>query len=222
MSAQPPLIIDMVSDVVCPWCYIGKRFLETAIASRPEIPVDLRFRPYFLNPWVPREGITREEYLIAKFGSVERYNAAGSRVIEAAAAAGLKYDRDKIKRQPNTLDCHRLIRWAEAIGNAAQMKQRLMELYFAEGGDLTNPEVLEAAAAACGLDAIETRDDLAGDRDIESVVAEAQSIQDAGIQSVPCFVFGRMIAVSGAHPPDYLASAIERAAAEQAKRVAAE
>ena len=114
MADATPLSIDVVSDVVCPWCYIGKRFLEKAIALKPEIPVEVRFRPYFLNPWVPREGISREQYLITKFGSVERYNANSQRIVDAAAHAGLDYARDKIKRQPNTLDCHRLIRWAAA------------------------------------------------------------------------------------------------------------
>src|SRR3984957_8083957 len=146
MSETPPegpaLTIDMVSDVVCPWCYVGKRLLETAIASQPEIPVAGSFRPYFITPWVPRAGMSREDYLIAKFGSVERYNAAGGRIIEAAAALGLPYERDKIKRQPNTLDCHRLILWAGEIGHAAAMKQRLMQLYFGEGGDLTDADVL--------------------------------------------------------------------------------
>src|SRR3979411_3068685 len=105
MSASA-LTIDVISDVVCPWCYIGKRFLEQAIALKPEIPVEVRFRPYFLNPWVPREGISREEYLITKFGSVERYNSNNNRVVEAAAAAGLDYQRDRIKRQPHHLDSH--------------------------------------------------------------------------------------------------------------------
>ena len=136
MTALP---IDMVSDVVCPWCFIGKRRLEKAIALKPEIPVAVRFHPYFLNPWVPREGISREEYLVTKFGSVERYNSNAKRVAEQAAGEGLIYACDKIKRQPNTLDCHRLILWAGDIGNAAQMKQRLMDLYFTEGGDLTDP-----------------------------------------------------------------------------------
>jgi predicted DsbA family dithiol-disulfide isomerase len=222
MTASPALTIDMVSDVVCPWCYVGKRLLETAIASKPEIPVEVRFRPYFLNPWVPREGMSREDYLIAKFGSVERYNSAGHRIIEAAAALGLPYDRDKIKRQPNTLDCHRLIFWADQIGKAGAMKQRLMELYFSEGGDLTDPEVLAKAAADCGLDADAVRRRLAGEDDVAGVTAEAQSSHNAGIESVPCFIFGGMLAVSGAQPPDYLAAAIERAAAEQARRVAAE
>jgi predicted DsbA family dithiol-disulfide isomerase len=220
MTTTAPLPIDVVSDVVCPWCYIGKRLLERAIALKPEIPVEVRFRPYFLNPWVPREGMSREDYLTAKFGSVERYNSNSQRVIDAAAFAGLTYARDKIKRQPNTLDCHRLILWA---GNdAARMKQRLMELYFSEGGDLTDREVLVQAAADCGLDADDVRRRLASDDDVQQVEAEANWAKEAGIDGVPCFILGNVIAVSGAQAPDYLAQAIERAAAEVARRVAAE
>jgi len=137
MTNALPLPIDIVSDVVCPWCYIGKRLLELAVAQKPDIAVELRFRPYFLNPWVPREGISREEYLVTKFGSVARYNANNQRVVDAAAHVGLPYAREKILRQPNTLDCHRLIFWASQIGMAAALKQRLMSLYFAEGADLT-------------------------------------------------------------------------------------
>jgi predicted DsbA family dithiol-disulfide isomerase len=215
-----PLPIDVVSDVVCPWCYIGKRFLERAIALQPEIPVEVRFHPYFLNPWVPREGISREQYLITKFGSVERYNANSQRVIDAAAAAGLVYARDKIKRQPNTLDCHRLIQWAG--GNAAAMKQRLMELYFSEGGDLTSRDVLVQAAVDCGLDGEDVRRKLATEHDVAEVEAQANSAKEAGIDGVPCFIFGGLLGVSGAHPPESLAQAIERAAQEVARRVAAE
>src|SRR4051794_11039306 len=123
-----PLPIDVISDVVCPWCFVGKRMLEKAIALKPEIPVEVRFHPYFLNPWVPREGMSREDYLTRKFGSVERYNQNSSRIMEAAAHASLTYARDKIMRQPNTLDCHRLIAWAD--GDGARMKQRLMDIYF--------------------------------------------------------------------------------------------
>jgi predicted DsbA family dithiol-disulfide isomerase len=220
MNTATPLPIDVVSDVVCPWCYIGKRFLEQAIALKPEVPAAVRFHPYFLNPWVPREGISREQYLITKFGSVERYNANSQRVIDAAALAGLTYARDKIMRQPNTLDCHRLIRWAG--DNAAAMKQRLMELYFSEGGDLTSLDVLVQAAIDCGLDGNEVRRRLATDADVAEVEAEANSAKEAGIDGVPCFIFGGLLAVSGAHPPEYLAQAIERAAQEIAKRVAAE
>jgi predicted DsbA family dithiol-disulfide isomerase len=222
MTDTAPLSIDVVSDVVCPWCFIGKRLLETALTLRPEIATEVRFRPYFLNPWIPRAGINRDEYLTAKFGSVEAYNSGASRVAEAAASVGLTYARDKIKRQPNTLDCHRLILWADRIGNAAQMKQRLMQLYFAEGGDLTNREVLVGAAADCGLDADEVRTLLASETDVARIEAEANSAKEAGIDGVPCFIFGGLTAVSGAQPPAYLADMIERTAAELSRRVAAE
>jgi predicted DsbA family dithiol-disulfide isomerase len=222
MTTTSPLPIDVISDVVCPWCYIGKRRLEQAIALKPEIPVEVHFRPYFLNPWVPREGISREQYLITKFGSVERYNANNQRVVDAAAAAGLTYARDKILRQPNTLDCHRLILWAGLDGNGARMKQRLMALYFSEGGDLTDREVLVKAAADCGLDPARVRELLASDQDIDQVTAEANSAKDAGIDGVPCFIFGGLLAVSGAQAPEQLAQAIERAAAEFGRSVAAE
>jgi predicted DsbA family dithiol-disulfide isomerase len=216
------LPIDVVSDVVCPWCFIGKRRLEKAIALKPAIPVEVRFRPYFLNPWIPREGISREEYLTTKFGSPERYRGIAQRVAAAAAGEGLTYDIDGIKRQPNTLDCHRLIRWAGESGNAARMKQRLMDIYFTEGGDLTDREVLVQAAADCGLDAADVRTRLAGERDVEQVEQEANAAKEAGIDGVPCFIFAGKFAVAGAQSPEHLARAIERAAAEFARTEAAE
>jgi predicted DsbA family dithiol-disulfide isomerase len=213
-ASNPALAIDVVSDVVCPWCYIGKRRLEQAVALVPDVAVEIRFRPYFLNPWVPREGIRREEYLTTKFGSPDRYKDIAKRVAAAAAAEGLVYAIDKIARQPNTLDCHRLILWAEEIGAAARMKQRLMELYFAEGADLSDPEVLVSAAVACGLEGNVIRERLAGDTDVDRVEREANVAKEAGIDGVPCFIFGNMLAVSGAQAPEYLAGAIRRAAAE--------
>ena len=216
------LPIDMVSDVVCPWCFIGKHRLEKAIALRPDIAVEVRFRPYFLNPWVPREGISREEYLTTKFGSPERYRSIARRVAEAAAAEGLTYALDGIKRQPNTLDCHRLILWAGETGNAARMKQRLMDLYFTEGGDLTDRDVLIGAAADCGLDADLVRRQLAGEDDVARVAQEAETAKEAGIDGVPCFIFDGSLAVQGAQAPEYLAQAIARAADGRAKHVAAE
>jgi predicted DsbA family dithiol-disulfide isomerase len=128
MSNLKPLKIDIVSDVVCPWCYIGKRRIENALALVPDVPVEVRWRPFFLNSWVPREGISRDEYLTAKFGSPEAYKGMSGRVVEAAADEGLLYRPELVKRQPNTIDCHRLIHWAEAHGKAADMEQRLMEL----------------------------------------------------------------------------------------------
>ena len=207
-----PVTIDVVSDVVCPWCFIGKRRLEKALALKPNIPVQVRFHPYFLNPWVPREGMSREDYLTTKFGSPERYQAIAGRVAAAAAAEGLTYAVDKMRRQPNTLDCHRLILWAEAIGKAAEMKQHLMDLYFTQGADLSDRNVLVAAGAAVGLDAAETRAKLETDQDVDKVESAANSAKDAGIDGVPTFILGGVAAVSGAQSPEVLANAIEQVA----------
>jgi predicted DsbA family dithiol-disulfide isomerase len=218
MSASKPsaaaLAIDVVSDVVCPWCFIGKRRLEKALALTPDIPVEVRWHPYFLNPWVPREGISREQYLTTKFGSVDRYKGMAQRVAAAAAEEGLTYALDKIARQPNTLDCHRLILWAGNTGDPGRMKQRLMELYFSEGADLSDPEVLVGAAIDCGMDGDLVRRLLASDADVERVTREAEQAKEAGIDGVPCFILGGLLAVSGAQAPDDLAGAIARAAAE--------
>ena len=214
MAALKPLKIDVVSDVVCPWCYIGKKRIENALTLVPDVPVELHFRPFFLNSWVPREGIGRDEYLTAKFGSVEAYKGIAGRVVAAAGEEGLSYRPDLVKRQPNTIDCHRLIHWAEAQGKAAEMKQRLMELYFRDGGDLTDIDVLVQAAADCGLGADEVRRRLASDEDVALISGQAQEASDKGISGVPTFVFAQKYAVSGAQPADQLARAIRQVSAE--------
>ena len=217
-SEAAPLPILVVSDVVCPWCFIGKRRLEKALALKPDIPAQVHWRPYFLNPWVPREGMDRKAYLETKFGSVERYAAMARRISAAAAEEGLAYNLDKIARQPNTLDCHRLILWARNIGEAARMKQRLMELYFSEGADLSDREVLVRAALECGMDGEVTRSLLASDADVARVEQEANAAKEAGIEGVPCFIFANALAISGAQAPEYLADALQRAANESRER----
>jgi predicted DsbA family dithiol-disulfide isomerase len=225
MSALKPLQIDIVSDVVCPWCYIGKKRIEDALALASDVPVHVNWRPFFLNPWVPREGISRDEYLTAKFGSPEAYKGIAGRVVQAAADEGLEYNSPLVKRQPNTIDCHRLIHWAEAWqatlgslpkngGKAAQMKQRLMELYFRDGGDLTSVDVLVQAAADIGMDADSVRKRLATDEDVELISGHAQEASEKGISGVPTFVFAGKYAVSGAQPADQLARAIRQVSAE--------
>jgi predicted DsbA family dithiol-disulfide isomerase len=211
-----PVRIDIVSDVVCPWCFIGKKRLENAVAMKPDVPVELHWRPYFLNDWIPREGISREEYLTTKFGSVERYKGIAQRVAAAAQAEGLTYAMDKISRQPNTLDAHRLIRWAGEIGKAAEMKQTLMDFYFTQGGDLTDRETLVRAASEVGLDADRVGADLASDKDVAEIEREAEAAKEAGIQGVPMFIFDGRFAVSGAQAPETLAEAIERASQQSA------
>ena len=214
MSSLKPLKIDIVSDVVCPWCYVGKKRIENALALVPDVPVEVNFRPFFLNPWVPREGISRDEYLTTKFGSVDAYKGIAGRVVAAADQEGLVYRPDLVKRQPNTTDCHRLIHWAEAKGKAAEMKQRLMELYFRDGGDLTDVDVLVQAAADVGLDADDVRKRLATDEDIDLISGQAQEASDKGISGVPTFVFAQKYAISGAQAPELLARAIRQVSAE--------
>jgi len=214
MSALKPLTIDIVSDVVCPWCYIGKHRIEEALKQVTDVPVEVNWRPFFLNPWVPREGISREEYLTTKFGSVEAYKGIAGRVVAAAEQEGLSYRPELVARQPNTIDCHRLIHWADAIGKAPEMKQRLMELYFRDGGDLTDVNVLVQAAADCGLDSSDVRARLATDEDVALVSGNAQEAAEKGISGVPTYVFAHKYAVSGAQDPQMLARAIRQVSAE--------
>ena len=221
ISKEPVRVhIDVVSDVVCPWCYIGKQRLERALTLTPDSAAEVEYRPYFLNPWIPREGIDRRTYLETKFGSVARYDAIAERVGAAAAAEGLTYEPKKMTWQPNTIDCHRLILWARNGADPARVKQRLMELHFAEGADLSDREVLVQAAKDCGMDGDILRRLLAGDDDVARVTSEANAAKEAGIDGVPTFIFNSSLLLTGAQPPDYLATAIARAAGQQAKATA--
>ncbi len=176
--------------------------------------MEVRYQPYFLNPWVPREGISRDEYLTTKFGSPDRYTQIAQRVAAAAKDEGLTYNVGGLARQPNTIDCHRLIQWAQSIGHGPQLKQRLMELYVTDGGDFTDREVLVKAASECGLDADEVRAALATEADVAEITKAAEAAQKSGIEGVPFFIIGGKYAVSGAQSPEHLAAAIEQAARE--------
>jgi len=217
MSDRRPVRIDVVSDVVCPWCFIGKRRLEKALALASDVPVEVHWRPYFLNEWIPPEGMSREQYLTTKFGSPEGYGTIAQRVRAAAAEEGLDYAVDRINRQPNTRDAHRLIRWAEGIGKASEMKQRLMDLYFTEGADLSNRAVLVQAADDVGLDPEDVRAALDSDQDIAEIEREVEAAKEAGIQGVPCFILDGKYAISGAQAPEALAQAIEQVSAQAAE-----
>jgi len=217
MSDRRPIRIDVVSDIVCPWCFIGKRRLEKALTLVFEVPVEVHWRPYFLNDWIPPEGMSREQYLTTKFGSPERYQGIAQRVRAAAAEEGLDYAVDRISRQPNTRDAHRLIRWAEGIGKAADMKQRLMDLYFTDGADLSDRAVLVRAAADVGLDPEDVRTSLDSDKDIAEIDQEVEAAKEAGIQGVPCFILDGKYAISGAQEPEALAQAIMQASAQAAE-----
>ena len=164
--------------------------------------------------FIGSDGATGECWHTAKFGSPEAYKGIAGRVVTAANEEGLVYRPDLVKRQPNTIDCHRLIHWANAQGKSAEMKQRLMELYFRDGGDLTDVNTLVAAAADVGLDADDVRRRLATDEDVELISGQAQEASDKGISGVPTFVFAQKYAVSGAQAADLLARAIRQVSAE--------
>ena len=212
-NTKTRLSIDVVSDVVCPWCFIGKRRLEKALTLCPDLDVEVNWRPFFLNPWVPPEGMSRTAYLEAKFGSVERYQQNMPRMVAAGAQEGIPFAFEKMQWQPNTLDCHRLLRWALEDNVQPALKERLMVLYFIDGADLRDAEVLVQAAVACGMNGESVRARLASDADKAEVTAEAQSASESGISGVPCFILGNAFAVSGAQDVETLANAMYRAVA---------
>lgn len=205
------LTIDIVSDVVCPWCFIGKRRLEDALAMAPDLDVDLRWRPFQLDSTIPPGGISRREYVERKFGP-ERAGQVYERVRAVGEEVGIPFAFDKITRSPNTLDAHRLLRWAMEAGCQDILKERLLKLYFLEGADVGDHDVLARAAAECGMDEAETRRRLASEEDVESVRAEIDGLQKLGVNGVPFFIFGGKYGLSGAQPAEIIVQAMRQAA----------
>lgn len=208
-----PITLDVVSDVVCPWCYVGKKRLEAALAARPDIAAEIRWRPFFLDPTVPRGGQPRIDYITGKFGSLERVKAAHERLSGLGKALGIDFHFGAIETQPNTLDAHRVIGWAMAEGKAATVVENIFADFFVNGVDLSNPDALADAAARGGMDRARVRADLASDKDEELVAKQAQAASASGIGGVPFFVFGGKIALSGAQEAEVISGAIDQALA---------
>jgi predicted DsbA family dithiol-disulfide isomerase len=193
-----------VSDTVCPWCFIGKRRLERAIAQRPSETFDIGWRPFQLNPDMPADGMPRERYLSLKFGGAERARRIYDTVTQAGADEGLAFNFDAIRQQPNTFDSHRLIRWSASAGLQNQVVEALFRRYFFDGADIGDRRVLIETAAACGMDGTLVRDLLARDADRDLVVSEEAVARRMGIAGVPCFIVEERYAVSGAQDPSVL------------------
>lgn len=210
-TARIPLHIDIVADVVCPWCYLGKRRLERALSQRSSVKAEIRWVPYFLEPHIPREGMPRVDYIGRKFGMFARCTPAHERMLPLGADVGIDFRFERIYRQPNTLDAHRVIKWAQAAGKARPVVERMYSLFFTEGGDLSDREMLVAAARAGGLNGDEVRRDLLTDRDKRYVERQATAAARAGISGVPFFVFGKRISVAGAHEVEVLIGALDQA-----------
>lgn len=208
-----PLTIDVVSDVVCPWCYVGKRRLEAALAARKDIAPEIRWRPFFLDPTVPRAGKPRIDYITGKFGGVDKITPAHERLTGLGKAAGIDFHFSKIDVQPNTLDAHRLIGWASTEGKADRLVETLFADFFVNGVNLADRAALAAAAKRAGMNAVQVSADLASGKDEEAVAKQAQAASASGIGGVPFFVFGGKVAVAGAQEAEVLSSAIDQALA---------
>ena len=204
-----PVVIDVISDVVCPWCFLGKRRLDAALASEPD--VEVRWRPFQLDPTIPAEGLDRAAYMAAKFPDPARIAAAHERLTALGREAGVDFDFEAIRRAPNTRDAHRLIRFAEETGRQGEIVERLFADYFLRGLDIGARETLIAAAEAAGLDGAETERRLAEGEGIAEVESEIEAARRMGVDGVPFFVFASKFAVSGAQSEDVLARALAEA-----------
>ena len=213
------LAVDVVSDVVCPWCYIGKRKLAQALselrAREPGLEVAVRWHPFELNPDLPAEGIPRTDYLEAKFGGGQRASEIYARVQAVGHSVGIAFDFQRIARQPNTRDAHRLIAWAQQAGDAEALVEHLFRAYFIEGRLLSDAGELAAIADDAGFPRDAAQALLASDRLRNEVGAEYREAQEAGITGVPFFIFNGRTAVSGAHDPPALLEAIAAARAPE-------
>lgn len=219
MSEANAITVDVVSDVVCPWCFIGQKRLDKAVAAAGDVDVHIRWRPFQLDPTIPPKGKDRREYMLAKFGSDERIHEIHARIEPLGEAEGISFAFDAIKVAPNTLDAHRLIRWAGAAGEAVQNRlvRRLFQLNFEEGANIGDHAVLIEAAREAGMDASVIATLLPTDADVEAVRTEIATASRMGISGVPCFLLEGKYAVMGAQDPDTLADAIRQVAAAKAR-----
>jgi predicted DsbA family dithiol-disulfide isomerase len=211
------ITVDIVSDAICPWCFIGKRRFEQAMAAAAkDIEVLVAWRPYQLNPEMPPEGMDRKAYLSAKFGGDAKAETIYERVREAGATVGIDFNFGGIPRTPSTIDAHRLIGLAGRAGRQDAVVEGLFRAYFLEGRDIGDRAVLAAVAAAAGFEDKAIRDYLAGRDDVERVANEDAMARRMGIQGVPCFILNRKYAISGAQEPALFLEAFDRLKREAA------
>jgi len=210
---RDPLGIDVISDVVCPWCFVGKRRLEQAIALS-DVPVTVRWRPFQLDSTIPPEGKSRRDYLEQKFGSLERVGAMHENITKLGAEVGIPFAFDKIEVSPNTLDAHRLIRWAADAKVQEAIVEALFRAYFIDGRNIGDREVLADIAGSAGMDRKSVAERLASDDDRAEVQADIVGAQRIGVTGVPTFIIENRYGLVGAQPPEELARAFAQVAAE--------
>ena len=203
----------MIFDTVCPWCYIGKRRMEQALALRPHVDIDLVWRPFLLNREIPADGIDRTAYLIRKFGSEARVRRIYGAIAQAGESVDIDFAFDRIDRTPNSVDSHRLIRYALLNGANPRIVETLFFEYFIEGLDIGRQDVLQEIGARDGLDGAAIGAYLNSEEDIDFVYDENTRAHRMGVNGVPAFVFNEKMVISGAQEPQILARMIDAAIA---------
>jgi predicted DsbA family dithiol-disulfide isomerase len=200
--------LDIMSDPICPWCYIGKAHLDKALAAHPDHPFVIEWHPFQLNPDMPRDGMGRRDYLEGKFGGKEGAVRAYAPVVEHAEKAGLKINFEGMKRTPNTLDAHRLIHWAGVEGRQTAAVSALFQAYFVDTRDIGDAEVLADIADSIEMDAAVVTRLLQSDVDAQDIRDRDSHSRQMGVNSVPTFIVGNQHAVPGAQPPEMWARVI--------------
>lgn len=206
--------IDIFSDTVCPWCLIGKRRLEKALAERPGLDVSIHWRVFQLNPMMPKGGMDRRTYLAMKFGGIDNAGVIYERVRRAGAEDGIEFAFEAIPRTPNTVNSHRLIRWSAGQSRESEMVETLFQSYFFRGEDIGSLPVLTEAAARAGLDPSEACAFLESSALEAEIVEEDRQARSLGFDGVPCFVFNGRHALAGAQPPKVLVQMLDLAQQE--------
>jgi predicted DsbA family dithiol-disulfide isomerase len=219
MAARETISVDVISDVVCPWCFIGQKRLDAALGEVGDVDVEVRWRPFQLDPTIPPQGKDRRRYMLDKFGDEERIKQIHANVEAIGDAVGIDFAFDAIKVAPNTLDAHRVIRWAGTAGEEVQnrLTRRLFKLYFEEGANVGDHAVLIEAARESGMDAAVVETLLSTDADVEAVTTEIATAQRMGVRGVPCFLIEGKYAVMGAQESAVIADAIRQIAAAKAR-----
>ncbi len=208
------LSVEIVHDLVCPWCYLGVRRLLRTLRRRPDLLFDLTWRPFLLNPDMPRMGMSRSDYVVRKFGGEDRARRLYGSIAEIGRSEGVEFRFDRVRRTPSSVDAHRLVRWANRFGRAAGMVEALFAAHFTDGRDIGDISVLSAVAASYGMDPIKARAFLLSDAEVDAVHADNLRAHRLGINGVPCFVIGGHHAIAGAQEPEVIERLLDVAAVE--------
>ena len=208
------LQLDIFSDPVCPWCYLGKANLDRALEAHPDHPFRVEWHPFQLNPDMPPEGVDKHAYLLARFGSEAQLQAIHQRFRDIASQSGVRMDPDTPKRIPNTLNAHRLTHWAGLEGRQTFVVAALMRAYWVEGRDIGNLGVLADIGAGSGLDRAVTARLLASDADLDTIKTREAHARARGVSAVPTFLIANQYVVSGAQPPEMWGKAIAEMTAQ--------